>query len=139
MHTSLAAKAIGVSKSTILRAMLLPLIPLADWFRTMLRVLIILLVTIVALYAIVVLYVIVVLLGVVGIHVPVHGFAAAVGGGCPWRLPAAGTRRQPFVNHAALRSGAWTRRKPSRCRRCANCSTTPSATIGTNSSLRTAR
>ena len=57
MHTSLAAKAIGVSKSTILRAMLLPLIPLADWFRTILRVLIILLVTIVALYAIVVLYV----------------------------------------------------------------------------------
>ena len=55
MHTSLAAKAIGVSKSTILRAMLLPLIPLADWFRTILRVLIILLVTIVALYAIVVL------------------------------------------------------------------------------------
>ena len=65
MHTSLAAKAIGVSKSTILRAMLLPLIPLADWFRTILRVLIILLVTIVALYAIVVLYVIVVLLGFV--------------------------------------------------------------------------
>jgi len=47
--------------------MLLPLIPLADWFRTILRVLIILLVTIVALYAIVVLYVIVVLLGFVGI------------------------------------------------------------------------
>ena len=67
MHTSLAAKAIGVSKSTILRAMLLPLIPLVDWFRTILRVLIILLVTIVALYAIVVLYVIVVLLGFVGI------------------------------------------------------------------------
>src|SRR6516162_8243320 len=44
-------------QSTILRAMLLPLIPLADWFRTILRVLIILLVTIVALYAIVVLYV----------------------------------------------------------------------------------
>jgi hypothetical protein len=66
MHTSLAAKAIGVSKSTILRAMLLPLI-LADPFRTILRVLIILLVAIVALYSIVVLYVIVVLLGFVGI------------------------------------------------------------------------
>jgi hypothetical protein len=76
MYTSLdtAAKVTGVSKSTILRAMLLPLIPLADLFRTLLRVLIILLVAIVALYAIVVLYVIVVLLGFVGIHVPVPGF-----------------------------------------------------------------
>jgi hypothetical protein len=54
--------------------MLLPLMPLAEPFRTILRVLIILLVAIVALYAIVVLYVIVVLLGFVGIHVPVPGF-----------------------------------------------------------------
>jgi hypothetical protein len=69
VYTSLgmAAKATGVSKSA-LRVMLLPLIPLADPFRTILRVLIILLVAIVALY------VIVVLLGFVGIHVPVHGF-----------------------------------------------------------------
>jgi len=66
MHTSLAAKAM-VSKSTILRAMLLPLIPLADPFKTILRVLIILLVAIVALYSIVVLYVIVVLFSFVGI------------------------------------------------------------------------
>jgi hypothetical protein len=67
MYTSLGMAAKGVSKSS-LRVMLLPLIPLADPFRTILRVLIILLVAIVALY------VIVVLLGFVGIHVPVHGF-----------------------------------------------------------------
>ena len=103
--------------------MLLPLV------SPILRVLIILLVAIMALY------VIVVLLGVVEIHVPVHGFTAAVGGGCPWRLPAAGTRRQPFVNCAAIRSLAWTKRKLSRSWPCANCSTIPTATIGTNSSL----
>jgi hypothetical protein len=95
MYTSLgtAAKVTGVSKSTILRAMLLPLIPLAVPFRTLLRVLIILLVAIVTLYAIVVLYAVVVLLGFVGIHVPVPRFR--------WRRlgPRTG-RRKRSVNHA---------------------------------------
>jgi hypothetical protein len=76
LHTSLgtATKVTGVSKSTILRAILLPLIPLAEPFRMILRVLIVLLVAIVVLYVIVALYVIVVLLGFVGIHVPVPRF-----------------------------------------------------------------
>ena len=44
MYTSLgtATKVTGVSKSTILRAILLPLIPLAEPFRMILRVLIVL-------------------------------------------------------------------------------------------------
>jgi len=58
--------------------------------------------------------------------------------GCP-RSPAGRARHQPFVNPAAIRSRACTRRKPLRRRRCANCSTTPTATIGTSSSLRIAR
>ena len=76
MYTSLgtATKVTGVSKSTILRAILLPLIPLAEPFRMILRVLIVLLVAVVALYAIVALYVIVVLLSFVGIRVPLPGF-----------------------------------------------------------------
>jgi hypothetical protein len=37
------------------------------------------------------------------------------------------TNRQPCRNTFR----AWTRRKPSRCRHCATCSTTPTATIGT--------
>jgi hypothetical protein len=76
MYTSFgtAAKATRVSKSTILRAMLLPLISSAEPFKTIVRVLAILLVAIVTLYAIIALYVIVVLLSFVGIHVPVPGF-----------------------------------------------------------------
>ena len=47
--------------------MLLPLIPLAEPFRTILRVLIILLVAVIALY------VIIQLLGMAGVHVPMLG------------------------------------------------------------------
>jgi hypothetical protein len=47
--------------------MLLPLIPMAEPFRTILRVLIILLV------AVIVIYVVIQLLGMAGIHVPISG------------------------------------------------------------------